>query len=201
VTYNRISAKDIVDQFHVDPVEISEWIIDKHIKILGIFDDPGKSTPKEVIMSEVDESKLSQAIDMLRRELRLSLKARQDLIQRVDDRGGASFDQLDQIDEIKNKIQSLIGFFIFDKDDFERVFLAEKPKNTKTLAQETLTNLLDDDFRPQNWREVFDHPEIHKIMGHMSNEPKKREYLRDIVRERIPHVTKGGAPKKGTSTK
>jgi hypothetical protein len=198
-----------LDHFHIDPIKIAEWIIDQRIKILGIFDDPGKSIPKEVTSSEVGESKLSQAIDMLRRELRLCLKARSDLIHRVDAGSGASFDLVDQIDEFENKILSLIGFFIFDKDDFERVFLAVdkdrqkvgKQKTTKTDAQECFINLLDDGFWPKNWREILDHPEIHKIMGHMSSEVKKREYLRGIVRERTPHVTKSGAPKKGTSTK
>ena len=53
------------------------------------------------------------------------LKSRNNLLHRVNTGGGADFELIDQIDEIKKTIRDAMSFFVFERDDFERLLLTE----------------------------------------------------------------------------
>jgi hypothetical protein len=153
VIYNSIRVLDVLDHYHVDPIKIAEWITNQRIKIIGIIDDTGKTRPKEVTASEVDNIKYKEAIHALTQDIRLILKSRSDLLRRVNAGGGASFELIDQIDEIEEIIRNSISYFVFEKSDFERLLLTE---DEFTNLEQKKTNLYPEpDSVPSKYKKRF----------------------------------------------
>lgn len=128
-----IPASDLFEHYFCDPIGVAEWIVDQRLKIVGILDDLSKTKSKKWFFSELEEAK-SQAFDQqITRELQVLLRSRSNLVKKVNEGSGASFELIDQIPEIEDKIRSVLSIVIFNRNNFEELFQSGKKKPlTKT---------------------------------------------------------------------